>query len=154
MSTCATRQPGTSSPSNVWANLLKTEQLLADYCDHNLADTAFITNGDAGDGKPSLILRSLLESNKIKRNKIHECICYQTFEKHKNGTLPILLLAIFQTRASLRDSIRIGSAFCIYGISITLCTNREFTIIWHLLVCIVIIVCCSYIFSLFLSTFQ
>lgn len=107
----------------------KTEQLLADYYDHNLADIAFITNGDAGDGKPSLILRSLLESNKIKRNKIHECICYQTFEKHKNGTLPILLLAIFQTRASLQDSVKIGSAFCIYGISITLCTNGEFTII-------------------------
>lgn len=75
-------QLGTSSASNVRANLLITGGLHTDYCDHNLANIAFITNGDAGDGKPSLILRYLLESNKTKRNKICECICYQTFEKH------------------------------------------------------------------------
>lgn len=91
-----------------------------DYCDHNLANIAFITNGGAGLGKPSLILRSLLKNNKIKRNKICECICYQTSEKHKSGTLPMLLLAIFQSRASLRGRIRSGSAFFVSDISIML----------------------------------
>lgn len=96
---------------NVWANLLITEGLHTDYCDHHLANIAFITNGDAGDGKPSLILRSLLKSNKIKRNKISVWICYQTFEKHKSGTLPMLLLAIFHSGASFWGRIRSGSAF-------------------------------------------
>lgn len=122
--------------SNIWANLLITEGLHTDYCDYNLANTAFITNGDAGDGKPSLILRSPLKSNKIKRNKICAWICYQTFEKHKSGTLPMLLLAIFHSGASFWGKIRSGSAFFVSGISIMLlCTNGGLTIIWRLLYC-------------------
>lgn len=115
--------------SNVWANLLITEGLHTDYCDHNLANIAFITNGDDGDGKPSLILRSLLKSNKIKGNKICAWICYQTFEKHKSGTLPMLLLTIFHSGASFWG--RSGNAFFVSGISIMLLC----TIVWHLLYC-------------------
>lgn len=120
--------------SNVWANLLITEGLHTNYCDHNLANIGFFTNGDVGDGKPSLVLRYLLKSNKIKGNKICVWICYQTFEKHKSGTLPMLLLAIFHSGASLWGRIRSGSAFFVSDINIlALRTNGGLTVIWHLL---------------------
>lgn len=126
-------------PSNVWANLLITEGLHTDYCDHNLANIAFITNGDVGDGKPSLILRSLLKSNKIKRNKICVWICYQTFEKHKSGTLPMLLLAIFHFEVGLEVEV--------HFLSLTLvsccCVQMEGIQLFDIS-SIVIIVCPSY----------